>query len=109
MRLMLFRIESTWSWFALISSGESAPVLAAWLVSALDFQQQAADFAERAFGRVDHVAGAGELSIAWLMPAISLRSVSLAISPAGCVLAAVDLQTGAQTLQAGGQIASDSC
>jgi hypothetical protein len=32
MRLTLLRIASTWSWLALISSGERAPVLAASLV-----------------------------------------------------------------------------
>jgi hypothetical protein len=47
------------------------------------------------------------LSTAWVIPAISLRSVSLAISPAGASLAEL-IFSRAQPLQAGRQIALGS-
>jgi hypothetical protein len=55
---------------------------------ALDLQQQRADLAQRALGGVETLLARLLLSIAWLMPAISLRSVSLAIRRRG-VLAAL--------------------
>ena len=58
MRVMLSTAESTWSWLAAISSGESAPVLAASTTRSLMFSSSDGDFAQRAFGGGDDVAGA---------------------------------------------------
>ena len=96
MRLMLFRIESTWSWLALISSGDRAPLLAAWLVR-LCTSSSSDDTSPSAPSAVLITLPARcELSIAWLMPPISLRSCFAGDQAGGGVLAAVDLQARAQ-------------
>jgi hypothetical protein len=83
MRVMLSTALSTWSWLAAISSWESAPLLAASTIRSLMFRSSAAT-SESAPSAVAMTLLARELlSMAWVMPAISLRSPSDAISPAG--------------------------
>ena len=89
MRLTLLRIASTWSWLALISSGESAPLLAASLVRLWTSSSSALTSLSAPSAVLITLLARWELSMAWLIPAISLRSVSLAIRAAGASLPAL--------------------
>src|SRR5262249_58499449 len=86
MRSMLFRIASVWSWLAWISSGERAPVLAAWLVRLWTWSRSELTSLRAPSAVLRTLPARWELSMAWLMPVISERSVSLAMRPAGASL-----------------------
>ena len=83
MRVMLWMAESTWSWLAWISSGDIAPVLAACTTRLLMFSSSEATSLSEPSAVAMTLLARCELSIAWLMPEISLRRPSLAIRPAG--------------------------
>jgi hypothetical protein len=86
-RFTLFRIASTWSWLAEISCGLIAPRLAAWLVSVWTSSSRLDTSLSAPSAVFSTLFARWLLSTAWVIPAISLRSVSLAISPAGASLA----------------------
>src|SRR5687767_14461429 len=83
MRVMLSTALSTCSWLAAISSGERAPLLAASTTRSLMFSSIAATSPSAPSAVEMTLLARLELSMAWLMPAISLRRPSLAIRPAG--------------------------
>src|SRR5688500_15372689 len=83
MRVMLSTALSTWSWLALISSAERAPELAASTTRSLMFSSRFATSESEPSAVEITLLARLELSIAWLIPAISLRKPSLAIRPAG--------------------------
>src|SRR5688500_7151953 len=86
MRLTELRIASTCSWLALISSSESAPVLAASLVSAWISSSSDETSLSAPSAVLITLLARVELSMACPMPLISLRSVSLAIRAVGASL-----------------------
>src|SRR3954452_21553426 len=83
MRGMLWTAESTCNWLAWISSGDWAPLLAAWTTRLLTFSSRDATSFSAPSAVLMTLLARWELSTAWLMPAISLRRASLAMSPAG--------------------------
>ena len=86
--------------------GRFAPVLAAWTTRLLTFKSSdATSFSAPSAVEMTLVARL-ELSTAWLMPAISLRNSSLGDQTGGIIRAAVDSQTGAQSLE---RVASSVC
>src|SRR4051812_47250974 len=83
MRVMLWTAESTCNWLAWISSGDWAPLLAAWTTRLLMFSSRLATSLRAPSVVLMTLLARLELSIAWWMPVISLRRASLAMSPAG--------------------------
>src|SRR4051812_28419075 len=83
MRVMLWTAESTCNWLAWISSGDWAPLLAAWTTRLLMFSSRLATSLSAPSAVLMTLLARLELSMAWWMPVISLRRASLAISPAG--------------------------
>src|SRR4051812_17757727 len=83
MRVMLWTAESTCNWLAWISSGDWAPLLAAWTTRLLMFSSRLATSLSAPSAVLMTLLARLELSIAWWMPVISLRRASLAMSPAG--------------------------
>ena len=83
MRSMASISESTWSWSAASSSSPMAPELAEWLIRAR-MSSSRLEISLRAPSAVEMTLLARvEFSTAWLIPRISLRRVSEAMSPAG--------------------------
>ena len=82
-RLIDPRIESTWSWFAWISSFDNPPVFADWLTSACSSFISELTSVRPPSAVPMMLLARSALSMAWAMPVFSERRFSLAMRPAG--------------------------
>src|SRR5687768_15441338 len=83
MRLIVLRIESTWSWLAAISSCESPPELAVWLIRFCSSVSRLLTSLRPPSAVPMMLPARPAFSMACWMPAFSARRFSEAIRPAG--------------------------